>query len=183
MSQKQDGGMKTKNERLQVQSYREKRYKIWQCFKMQGFRVSRCRCWEDGYQWGDPIKWANHLGRWSRDQSPASRVTFLNGNPNDRQTRENYTQYACLSAVNTSSADLCFRSKHAAWVCSPGSGSFGKRRAMSRCAEAASQALCGAQGPLFKVFKPALTGLNCDAFCIFINFYWIIETRKLILST
>lgn len=93
---------------------------------------------------------------------------LLNGTPNERQTRENDIQYVCLSAVNTSLAGLCFRSKHAASVWSPGSGSFGKRRVMSRSAEAASQALCGAQGPLFKVFKPALTGLNCDAFCIFI---------------
>lgn len=168
MTQKQDGGMKTKTEQLQVQSYREKSCKTWQCFKMQGFRASRCRCWEDGYQRGDPIKWANHWGRWSRDPFPAPRVTFLNGTPNERQMRENDIQYACLSAVNTSLAGLCFRSKHAASVWSPGSGSFGKRRVMSRCAEAASQALCGAQGPLFKVFKPALTGLDCDVFCIFI---------------
>lgn len=123
-------------------------------------------------------KWANHLGRWSRDPSPASRVTFSNGTPNDRHTRENYTQYARLSAVNTSSAGLCFRSKHAARVRSPGSGSFRKRRAMSRCAEVASQALCGAQGPLFKVFKPALTGLNCDAFCIFILLFCFCELHK-----
>lgn len=151
---------------------------MWQCFKIQCFRISRFRYWEDGYQWWDPTEWTNHLGRCSRGPSLASRVTFLKGTLNakpkvwkiggERKTRENDIKYTCLSAVNKSLEGICFKSKHAASVWSPGSGRFGKRRVMSQCAEAASQAVCGAQGPLFKVFKPALTGLKCDVFCIFI---------------
>lgn len=136
-----------------------------------------------GFQWWDPKEWITNLLREFMKQGPSrpQSCPFWEAprmgkqDLKHRRFTENKGQdskHTFSSTVNKS-REHPLQSKHQASCCAR-AGRFGKRRAVSQCAEANAQAARGAKGSLWKFSNQPSLAWNVMSFAFsFFCFVWV----------